>query len=173
MVTDLEDSDDKIGNMVVVCQYCGALKFKKETSSTCCGNGKVVLDPFPVPPAEINKLWHGDDTEGRIFRENSRAINNSVCLTSIKVTHRHFAQGFNPSVIFERKVQQLAGSLQAKEGENPCFAQLYVHDPSLETSQRFKNMSVPANMSSSQKRILEKVLKTVQDVLHKKTSSRS
>ena len=80
LVPDLENSEDKIGDMDIICQYCGALKFQKETSSTCCGNGKVVLDPFPVPPPEINNLWHADDTEGRIFRENSRAINNSVCL---------------------------------------------------------------------------------------------
>jgi hypothetical protein len=166
LVPDLENTDDKIGDMNIGCEYCGALKFKKETSSTCCGNGKVILDPFPTPPPEINNLWNATDTEGRIFRENTRAINNSVCLTSIKVNQRKFGGRFNPSVIFEGKVQQLVGPLQAQEGEDPCFAQLYVHDPSLETSQRFKNMTIPANMSSSQKRTLEKVLKTVQDVIH-------
>ena len=49
-VADLKDSDDKIGEMDVICQYCSAQKFKKETSSTCCGNGKVLLDSFPTPP---------------------------------------------------------------------------------------------------------------------------
>ena len=166
VVNDLKNTDDNIGDMDIVCQYCSALKFKKETSSTCCGNGKVLLDPFPVPPPEINTLWHANTTEGRVFRENARPINNAVCLSSIKVKNRQFANGFNPNVIFEGKVQQLVGPLQAAEGEKPCFSQLYVHDPSLETGQRFKNMTVPASMSKSQKRILERVLKTVQEVIH-------
>ena len=167
VVKDLKDSDDNIGDMDTVCQYCSALKFKRETSSTCCGNGKVMLDPFPVPPPEINNLWHADNTKGRVFRENSRPINNAVCLSSIKVKNRQFEGGFNPNVIFEGKVQQFAGPLQAAEGDKPCFAQLYVHDPSLETGQRFKNMTIQSSMSSSQKRILESVLKTVQEVIHK------
>jgi hypothetical protein len=125
-----------------------------------------MLDPFPVPPPGINNLWHADNTKGRIFRENSRPINNAVCLSSIKVKNRQFEGGFNPNVIFEGKVQQFAGPLQAAQGDKPCFAQLYVHDPSLETGQRFKNMTIPSSMSSSQKRILESVLKTVQEVIH-------
>ena len=71
LVPDLENTDDKIGDMNIGCEYCGALKFKKETSSTCCGNGKVILDPFPTPPPEINNLWNETDAEGGIFRENN------------------------------------------------------------------------------------------------------
>ena len=166
-VADLKDSDDKIGEMDVICQYCSAQKFKKETSSTCCGNGKVLLDSFPTPPPSLNKLWRSNDAKGRVFRENARVINNAVCLTSVKVKHRDFGKGYSPNVIFEGKVQQIAGPLQAAEGEKPCFAQLYVHDPSLETGQRFNNMTIPASMSKSQKKILEGVLKSVQAVIHK------
>ena len=46
-VADLKDTVDTIGKMDSVCQFCGALKFKKETGSTCCNNGKVSLDPLP------------------------------------------------------------------------------------------------------------------------------
>ena len=53
-VVDLKDSQDTIGDMEHMCQYCGALKFKKETSSTCCGNGKVILPRFPTPPKQIH-----------------------------------------------------------------------------------------------------------------------
>ena len=80
---------------------------------------------FPNPPPEIDFLWRSDTSEGRIFRENARSINNSVCLTSIKVKKRDFGREFNPSVIFMGKVQQLAGPLQANDGEKPCFSQLY------------------------------------------------
>ena len=65
-VLDIEDSQDNIGKMNVVCQYCGALKFRKETSSTCCSNGKVVLEGFPEPPDQLCKLWYTDTAEGRV-----------------------------------------------------------------------------------------------------------
>ena len=37
-VLDLKDTPDTIGKMEVVCNFCGALKFKKETGSTCCSH---------------------------------------------------------------------------------------------------------------------------------------
>ena len=110
-VQDLQDTLDSIGEMDVDCQDCGAMKFRKETSSSCCCNGKVYLEPFPEPPQEINDLWHKDTAEARLFREHARPINNAVCLTSIKVKTKDL--GYNPSIIFEGKATQLAGPLQA------------------------------------------------------------
>lgn len=164
-VADLLDSPDNIGSMTHECEYCGALKFSRETASTCCSEGKVLLERFPSPPPDIDTLWHADTPAGRLFREHARSINNAVCLTSIKVKQRNF-DGFNPSVIFEGKVQQLAGPLQAAPGEKPCFSQLYVLDPSLESSMRFENMTLPDNVSKAQKQVLKGVLETVQAALH-------
>ena len=70
-VPDLKDSPDSIGNMEIVCNNCGAFKFRKETGSTCCSNGKVYLDPLPQPPDQIRKLWHEDTPEGRLFRQHA------------------------------------------------------------------------------------------------------
>ena len=92
-VFDLKDTDDSIGEMSTVCQYCNAFKFKKETASTCCNNGKVILEKLPQPPEQINKLWHDETPEGRLFRQNARSINNAVCLTSIKGKQRSFGGG--------------------------------------------------------------------------------
>ena len=166
-VPDLKDSVDTIGPMKIVCPDCGAFKFKKETGSTCCSNGKVYIEPLPKPPTSINKLWHDDTPEGRLFRQNARSINNAVCLTSIKGKQRLFGGGFAPSVVYEGKVTYLVGPLQAAEGEKPCFAQLYVHDPSLETGLRLSGMTIPAGSSETQKTILKKVLHKVQTELHK------
>ena len=169
IVLDIEDSPDNIGKMNKVCPYCGALKFRRETSTTCCSNGKVVLDGFPKPPEQLDKLWHADTVEGRVLRENARSINNAVCLTSIKVKTKDFGKGFSPNVIFEGKATQLAGPLQATEGERPYFAQLYLHDPNLESSERFRYMTIPANMSKSQKMTLEQLLVKIQKILHDAT----
>ena len=83
-VKDLKDTGDSIGMMDHVCEECGALKFKKETSSTCCGNGKVIMPRFPTPPTEIHRLWRDNTAEGRLFWQNARSLNNAVCLTSLK-----------------------------------------------------------------------------------------
>ena len=165
-VLDLKDTPDTIGKMEVVCNFCGALKFKKETGSTCCSNGKVYLDPLPQPPEQIRKLWHEDTPEGRLFRQHARSINNAVCLTSIKGKQKTFGGGFAPNIVYEGKVTYLVGPLQAAEGEKPCFAQLYVHDPSLETGLRLSGMTIPAGLSKRQQKVLEQVLIKVQEDLH-------
>ena len=133
---------------------------------TCCNNGKVALQVFPKPPELLNKLWHADTVEGRILKEIARSINNAVCLTSIKVKTKVFGRGFSPNIIFEKKTTQLAGPLHLADGERPYFAQLYLHDPHLESSERFRNMSIPANMTKSQKKILEQLLRKIQTLLH-------
>ena len=55
-VPELKDSKDTIGEITYNCQYCGAIKFKKETTSLCCLDGKVALPHFPEPPEELRKL---------------------------------------------------------------------------------------------------------------------
>ena len=143
---------------------CHAQKFNKETGTTCCNNGKVKLPSFPLPPDEINRLWHDQTSKGKLFRQNARHINNAVCISSIQVNER--SRGFQPTVVFEGRVQHRVGPLQAEEGEIPRFVQLYVHDPSLETAQRFKNMYIPANVSLTHKQQLEGILTSVQQALH-------
>ena len=124
-VFDIENTQDSIGKMDTICKFCRALQFKRETSSSCCNNGKVILEGFPKPPDPLNNLWFADTVEGRLFRENSRSLNNAVCLTSIKVRTKDFGKGFSPNIIFEGKATQLAGPLKACDGERPYFAIIF------------------------------------------------
>ena len=164
-ISDLKDSFHSIGERNHICPFCNAKKFKKEISSSCCLKGKVALVPFPKPPETIYKLWKDNSTEANLFRENSRSFNNSLCLSSIKVKERSFSRGYKPAVIFEGRVMNIVGPMIASVGETPVFAQLYVHDPSLEITQRFRNMSIPASTSSAQKRILCTILSKLQTVM--------
>ena len=161
----LETTADAIGKMDIVCQYCGALKYVKETSTSCCSGGKVLPTPFPKPPDQLMELWTGNDAKARIFRENSRHINNAVCLSSLQVDERRF-QGFAPTVVFQGRVQHRAGSILPAEGELPRFAQLYVYDPALESTQRFDNMVIPSNMSNAHKDLLREAVQIAQDEIH-------
>ena len=161
----LETTTDAVGMMDTVCAHCGALKFQKETSTSCCSGGKVLPAVFPRPPEPLMELWKGKDPKSKIFKENSRHINNAVCLSSIKANEKKF-RGFAPSLVFQGRVQNRAGSLLPSEGEDARFAQLYVYDPALESSQRFKNMVIPSNMSPAQRNLLKETLNTAQNEIH-------
>ena len=164
-VADLAATPDSIGSMDNECEHCGALKFRKEASSSCCSGGKVLLTQFPRPPEELMKLWKGHDSKSRMLRQHSRMFNNALCLSSLKVNLKTF-RGFTPSIVFQGRVQHRAGALLPAEGELPKFAQLYIYDPALETNQRFENMVVPSSLSRSQKVLLKDLLKDIQTILH-------
>ena len=167
IIPQLNDSKDTIGEMKHECHYCGALKFKSETSSLCCLDGKIALPHFPQPPEEMKKLWLQQVPEAKVFLQHTRVINNAICLSSVVVTEK-VMPNFNPSVIFQGRVNQLMGPLQAQDGVRARFAQLYVLDSSMETTIRIANMNMPSNISVADQNTLKKLLETVQQVMHQR-----
>ena len=165
IVPELKDTTDKICSMDVVCPYCSALKWRGETSSTCCNGGKVMLEKFPEPPEYLKKLLKDNTTEAKLFRENIRSFNNALALSSLQVKTRKFNNGYNPSVVFEGKVSQICGPLLAEDGEQPRFSQIYVCDPSTQHSIRMDNMYVPKDLSEKQKMCLSRIMKKLQTML--------
>ena len=163
-VLDLNETVDRIGPMNEVCKFCGAVRFRHETPGSCCGNGKVVLEPFPKPPDVIMDLLKSESEEGKVFRKYARSINNAVCLSSIQVNERR--GGWQPSVILQGKAIHRVGPLLQEEGEQPRFVQLYVNDPSLETTNRFQNMVLPSTVTAQEKQYLAAILETVQGAIH-------
>ena len=151
--------------MDVICKFCGAKKWKNETASLCCNSGKVELTPYPSPPVFIKNLLTENSTEAKLFRENSRSFNNALALSSIRVNEKKFSNGYNPSVIFEGKVQQLYGPLLPENGEDPKFAQLYIHDPSTQHTIRVKNMCLPDSLSKQHVDIITKTLQKLQSLI--------
>ena len=166
-VASLKDTVDAIGQMNLVCGNCHALRFKGETSNICCSNGKVQLDPFKVPPPKLYDLMKGDTPDSRLLLEHSRCLNNGLAMASLR-SNTEGLPGFQPTVILGGRVHTLMGSLQPVEGESPMFAQtyLFVHDPALELSERFQNLSIPARTSLAQKNRLKHILGTAQEAIH-------
>ena len=162
LVLELKDTENSIGSMDVVCTFCQARKWKSETPTHCCNNGKVDLPRFPDPPEIIQKLLKDENVESKLFRENTRIFNNALALSSIQVNEKRFRNGYCPSVIFEGKVTQYWGPMLPDEGQEPRFAQLYIHDPATEHTSRFKNMSIPSSLSQTQITILRKTLEKLQ-----------
>ena len=161
----MDESDESIGQMNHKCLECGALKWKNETATLCCNNGKVNLEPFPEPPPYLRKLWTEDNAESRLFREQSRPFNNALALSSIKVEERKFDNNFSPSVIFEGKVSQIYGPLIPGPNETPRFSQLYVHDPATEHTIRIANMNLPKSLTSKQVLMIKKVMENLQKLM--------
>ena len=58
------------------------------------------------------------------------------------------------------------GPLLPETGEEPVYAQLYVYDAELESTQRFQNMRFPGSTTNAQKSVLKQVLKIAQNVIH-------
>ena len=112
-------------------------------------------------------MFFDDTPKAKLFRANCRSINNAVCLSSLAVQDKNKnARGFSPSVIFQGRVVHRMGPIQADAGVQPCFAQLYVLDPSQETTTRFSNMNLPVGMKPNEKEVMKELLKTVQKAVH-------
>ena len=126
---------------------------------------KSLIKSFPPPPAYLETLWTADTVEARLFREHARSFNNALALSSIRVADRKFDSSYNPSVIYEGKVHQMYGPLEAADGETPRFAQLYVHDPATQHTMRINNMNLPASLNKKQAEVLSRVMKNLQVLL--------
>ena len=155
----------EINKMTHICVHCQAQKFESENSEVCCRKGKVELPLFPRPPEPILQLFTGTDRKSKVFREHARSINNAVCLSSLQVEERRL-NGYNPCVVFQGSVKHRLGPIQHEDGEQPRYAQLYVHDPALELTARFENMYIPASTSMADRTLLQEILHDVQDKLH-------
>ena len=68
---------------------------------------------------------------------------------------------FKPTIVIEGRAHQFLGPLQAKEHETPRFAQVWVHDPAMETTQRLKNMSLPASATKAELEAVERIMKSL------------
>ena len=166
IVKELKNTEDKIGSMDKRCSECNALKWTGETATICCKQGKVCLESFPDPPKMLQDLWIKNTAEARIFRENARSFNNALALSSLIKNERKFV-GFSPSVVFEGKVHQRYGPLMSENGEQPQFAQVYIHDPATQHSVRFKNMYLPQSVTKKQRMTISHLLKDLQNLMIK------
>lgn len=85
-----------IGQMDVVCDHCGALKFAGETPGLCCLNGKVKLPSLAHPPEPLYSLLCGETPESRHFLANTQKYNGCFQMTSFgaEIIAEH---GFNPT----------------------------------------------------------------------------
>ena len=127
--------------MNVECQHCHALHWDAEKlqASTlnnkrfgqCCLQGQVDLPPFPPPPPTLKSLLCGTSPFSDTFRKNIRQYNAAFAFTSVGVKINHSVTSASGPYAFKinGELHHLSNSLLPVEGEQPAYAQLYVHDP--------------------------------------------
>ena len=78
--------------------------------------------------------------------------------------------------MIEGSVHQFFGPLKEKEAETPRFAQLWIHDPGMETTTRVQNMNLPSSMSVVEEEAVRRdveILQVKQRLMYIPTDSRS
>ena len=143
------------GRRVLSCDHCGALRWAAERETLCCSGGQVRLEPVPAPPPLLRDLWTADTPMARTFRQQARRLNSALSLASMVTRDVRPANGgFAPSVIIQGRVYHRLGPLQARDGEPPTFAQIYIsdpecEDPAAEAEMRLGNVPLPRGTSES------------------------
>lgn len=132
------DPSVSIGKMSIVCKYCSALKWKNETKSMCCLNGRIKLEDIQPPPEPMKSLLTGDHPKSKQFMRNIRRYNSCFQMTSFMST-QIFEPGYMPTFKIQGQVYHLAGSLLPYKTDNHKFLQIYfISDYETQVSTRCK-----------------------------------
>lgn len=75
-----------ISEMIHLCSYCNALKFKNESPGMCCSNGKVNLPILNKPPEPLLSYVTGDSDVSKHFQQNIFKYNDIFKMTSFGAT---------------------------------------------------------------------------------------
>ena len=138
------------------CEHCSAYLFKHEAKSFCCCGGKVKI-PLPNPPDVFKDLLRNSNN----FLVNIRAYNNALSLASLGIDNKEVLNtSFSPSLKFQGTLYHQIGPLKPNDGESRKFAQLYIHDGTMddEVAMRLK--------AATNTNLRPDVMMKLQDMLH-------
>ena len=71
--------------MINVCPHCNAQKWKKESLTLCCSNGKVKLPLIKESPLILKTLL--EENTSNHFRSNINKYNSAFQMTSFRTEH--------------------------------------------------------------------------------------
>ncbi|KAI0718183.1 hypothetical protein C8T65DRAFT_570970, partial [Cerioporus squamosus] len=158
-----------LGRMNVVCPHCGAFHWEAEKLQRsprsrpefgiCCNSGKVQIASLPDPPPALRELFTGRHAQAVEFRNNIRQYNSTFAFTSLRTDiddNINNTGGPAPWVFrIHGDLYHRGGTLIAREGERPRYAQLYVYDPRMALEARAHRNS---NLRQDTLQLLQNIL---------------
>src|SRR5882762_2149849 len=86
---------------------------------------------FPPPPPTLKNLLCGISPFSDTFRKHIHQYNAAIAFTSVGVKIDHSVTSASGPYAFKinGELHHLSGALLPEEGQQPAYAQLYVHDP--------------------------------------------
>jgi len=125
--------ENHLGEMSVICQFCGARYFKEEAPrgkyTKCCNQGKVNVERLADVPHILQDLLSGSTEQSRRFIKNARAYNNSLSLASMGVNFRKLNSRGPSCLTVNGRIMHYGVPLYTEEEVPARFAQLYFIDP--------------------------------------------
>ena len=150
----------KLGDRVQCPSGCGALLWEEEikgpernlkTMTPCCADGQVRVPKLPDPPEPLQSLLNGGSTA---FKNHIREYNNALAMASQTGDITKFDQG--PSMFkINGEMRHRVGSILPQDGQEQCFAQIYMLDEELAAQRR---MGLFPEMSASTLRSLQNMM---------------
>ncbi|CAG5049615.1 unnamed protein product [Parnassius apollo] len=110
-------SSSVIDDMNVVCSFCNASKWSKESAGFCCSGDKINLPSFENPPELLKSLLLGKHVQSKQFLDNIRPYNSAFQMTSFG------AQQISEGPFMPHQIYHLIGSLLPED--QPKFLQIY------------------------------------------------
>jgi hypothetical protein len=124
--SDAASDRHDVGPMSVSCTHCGA-RFWKGERIQCCFGGSLIM-PEPIVPSSLSDLILSP-----AVRLHLRSYNMAMAMASVG----HEKVGF-PDGVFHlsgRSYHQI-GTLEPRNGQDLCFAQIYTLDTAVATDRR-------------------------------------
>ncbi|UYV73206.1 hypothetical protein LAZ67_10002175 [Cordylochernes scorpioides] len=114
-----------LGMMDTTCRFCGALRWKDESSGMCCSNGKVRLPLIDLPPEPLRSLLSGENSDSVHFLRNIRKYNSCFQMTSFGAENQTHSVTFPTTFSIQGQVYHRIGSLMPSENQPSRFPQIY------------------------------------------------
>ncbi|UYV80721.1 hypothetical protein LAZ67_19001536 [Cordylochernes scorpioides] len=103
--------------MDTTCRFCGALRWKDESSGMCCSNGKVRLPLIDLPTEPLRSLLSGENSDSVHFLRNIRKYNSCFQMTSFGAESQTCSVTFPTTFSIQGQVYHRIGSLMPSENQ--------------------------------------------------------
>nr|XP_043614568.1 uncharacterized protein LOC122586652 [Erigeron canadensis] len=158
------------------CPTCNAVMWYEERSkstpvsepisfSSCCQNGKILLEPLRNTPEPLKRLLDYDQAGTSTFRDNIRTYNSMFCFTSFGAQIDNSINQGRGVYTFRISGQNYhrIGSLLPSDGAEPRYAQLYFFDTQNEIRHR---ISAIVGKGKTNSKIDETIVGSLMDMLN-------